>query len=240
MSLNYNWLHLSKGDEKLFIPDVFETELKSVMSQDQLEKFKATMKVSKEEFDKELPEVLEEEVVTGVLKFIETHEKKSIVESFEKEIEDMSTEIEARRDEPRPKRTRRSPRNSSRSKSKKVDKVTQSIDSEETTEEKFRELMKEVTGRIKKIKFEKDDHKLYSDVNGQVDSLLFEAIREINQIKKTLKQKFERSQKAVKAGGSTSRRGTRRTSRDRGDTDLRIKKSNSVFSKDQLTDDDQK
>lgn len=78
----------------------------------------------------------------------------------------MSTEIEARKDEPRPKRTRRSPRNSSRSRSKRVDKVTQSNDSEETTEEKFRELMKEVTGRIKKIKFEKDDFKLFSDVNG--------------------------------------------------------------------------
>lgn len=84
MSLNYNWLHLNKGDEKLFIPDVFETELKAVMSQGELERFKSTMKVSKDEFDKELPDKLEEEVITGVLKFIEKHEKKSIVEIFEK------------------------------------------------------------------------------------------------------------------------------------------------------------
>jgi hypothetical protein len=79
-----------------------------------------------------------------LLKFIEENEKVSVTDVLEEAIEEMNKELEARKSEPRPpkKKSPKSPRASSKSGS---------------TEDKFRDLMKEIKARIGTIKFTKDD-----------------------------------------------------------------------------------
>jgi hypothetical protein len=127
----------------------------------------------------------------------------------------MSKEIESRKGEPRPsKPKKKSPRTSSKS--------------SYSTEEKFRDLMKEVKGRISAIRFTKDSHQLYGETQNDIDNLLHEATSEILDMKKLTKERFMRAQ-GGKAGG-------RRGNRSRGDSksDLRAKKVDSVFSKDMI------
>lgn len=148
-----------------------------------------------------------------LLKFIEENEKLSVVDVITEEIEEMNKELESRKNEPRPPKTKKkSPRPSRSSLS---------------TEDKFRELMKEVKGRISAIRFSKDSHQLYGETQNDIDNLLHEATSEILDMKKLTKERFLRAQ-GVKGSG--------RRNRSRGDTksDLRAKKVDSVFSKDMI------
>lgn len=83
-------------------------------------------------------------MLDDLLKFIEENEKANVVDVLEKAIEEMSKELEARKDEPRPPKSKRvrSPKASSKSSS---------------TEAKFRGLMREIKDRIGTIRFLKDD-----------------------------------------------------------------------------------
>ena len=127
----------------------------------------------------------------------------------------MSKEIESRKNEPRPsKPKKKSPRNSVKQNSL-------------STEEKFRDLMKEVKGRISAIKFSKDSHQLYGETQNEIDNLLDEATSEILDMKRLTRERFMRAQ-----GGKGV---AKRRNRSRGDSksNLRaVKKVDSVFSKD--------
>ena len=84
-------------------------------------------------------------VMEDLLKFIEENEKACVVDVISEAVEEMSKELESRKNEPRPPKTKKkSPRVSSRSAG--------------STEDKFRDLMKEVKGRISAIRFTKDSH----------------------------------------------------------------------------------
>ena len=124
----------------------------------------------------------------------------------------MNKELESRKNEPRPPKTKKkSPPRSSKS----------SL----STEEKFRELMNEVKTRISAIRFTKDSHQLYGETQNDIDNLLHEATSEILDMKKLTKERFLRAQ-----GG----KGRRNRSRGDSKSDLRAKKVDSVFSKDMI------
>ena len=161
-----------------------------------------------------------------LFKFIKEHEKLDVTDVLEKAIEEMNTELEARKDEPRPKRN-------SEKKKKASPKRASANRNEGTTEDKFRDLMKEVKGRIGGIKFSKDDFKLYSDTQQEVDALLQEATKEILDIKRYTQDRFEKVQR-----GGQRRRSNVRKPRDDSRNDLKVKKSGSVFSKDVIHDRD--
>ena len=153
-------------------------------------------------------------VMEDLLKFIEENEKACVVDVITEAIEEMNKELESRKNEPRPpKAKKKSPRTARSSLS---------------TEEKFRELMKEVKGRISAIRFSKDSHQLYGETQNDIDNLLHEATSEILDMKKLTKERFMRAQGGKRASG--------RRNRSRGDSksDLRAKKSDSVFSKDMV------
>jgi hypothetical protein len=73
---------------------------------------------------------------------------------------------------------------------------------------------------------------LYSDTQQEIDALLYEATNEIHDIKKLTQERFERVQK----GRSGGRRSNSRRSRDDSKNDLKMKKPESVFSKDVIHD----
>lgn len=66
---NYITIH-DKEAEKFCIPEDFEDELKEVMTAEFFPKFAAAIKSSKEEFEKELPDHVTEQVVEKLLKFV--------------------------------------------------------------------------------------------------------------------------------------------------------------------------
>jgi hypothetical protein len=98
---------------------------------------------------------------------------------------------------------------------------------EDTTEDKFRDLLKEMKGRIGGIKFFKDDFKLYSDTQQEVDDLLQKPTKEILDIKRFNQDRFEKVQRGGQGRGSNVRK-----PRDDSRNDLKVKKSGSFFSKD--------
>jgi hypothetical protein len=61
----------------------------------------------------------------------------------------------------------------------------------QTTEERFRDLIKEVHDRVHKIEFKKEDWKTYSEVQSEIDNFLDEATTEVMAIKNGLKRRFD-------------------------------------------------
>ena len=51
-------------------------------------------------------------------------------------------------------------------------------------EQKFKDLARDIRARIGKLRFEQDDFKQYSEVQFQLDTLLFETADEVKLIKK--------------------------------------------------------
>lgn len=147
LCISNNWIVCKKEDDKRFIPLKFEAKLKTILGDGCLAGISAALKMTNAEVGDHIHKNVESKSVEGLLKFIEEHEKVSISDVLEKAIEEMNTELEARKDEPRPVRNKkRSTQTSPR------DRVS-SKKSQMTTEEKFRDLMKEVKGRIGAIKF---------------------------------------------------------------------------------------
>lgn len=101
----------------------------------------------------------------------------------------------------------------------------------------FKDMIAQIKKRISGIKFLKDDFQVFSEVQGQIDLLLFDANSELHQIKKTIKKKFEYAQKNAapsrpKRNVRRTRRSGRRDSAEQGRSNERkTGQSNSVFSK---------
>jgi hypothetical protein len=226
LCISNNWIVAKKEDDKRFIPSKFEAELKTILGEDCVKGISEAMKMSNAEVVDHIHKEVKPKSMEKLLKFIKEHEKLDVTDVLEKAIEEMNTELEARKDEPRPKRNpekkkRASPKRGSANRN------------EGTTEDKFRDLMKEVKGRIGGIKFSKDDFKLYSDTQQEVDALLQEATKEILDIKRFTQDRFEKVQR-----GGQGRRSNVRKPRDDSRNDLKVKKSGSVFSKDVIHEGD--
>jgi ribosomal protein S7 len=107
-----------------------------------LQKISDAMKMTNTEVSSHVHKEIKPEVIENLLKFIEDNEKANVIDVLEQAIEEMSKELEARKDEPRPPKKKKSPAASSKS---------------SNTEAKFRNLMKEIKDRIGNIRFTKDN-----------------------------------------------------------------------------------
>lgn len=104
-------------------------------------------------------------------------------------------------------------------------------DQGKTTEQRFRDLIREVQQRVSSIKLEKDDYQTYSEVQSEVDNFLDEATTEIMAIKNGLRKRFENVQSGKgdykrKAQAKQKQRKPRATRKANEDGD----NQNSVFS----------
>jgi len=102
----------------------------------------------------------------------------------------------------------------------------------------FKEMIAQIKKRISAIRFLKDDFQVFSEVQGQIDLLLFDANSELHQIKKSIKKKFENAQQKnaepekPRRNARRARRSGRRDSDDqKRSNERRNGQSNSVFSK---------
>jgi len=101
----------------------------------------------------------------------------------------------------------------------------------------FKDMIGQIKKRISTIRFAKDDFQVFSEVQGQIDLLLFDANSELHQIKKSIKKKFENAQRNAEPSRPsrnarrTRKQGRRDSNEQRRSKDGRNGQSNSVFSK---------
>lgn len=138
---------------------------------------------------------------------------------------------------------------SSSKKAKKPKKPkTREAPQKNSTEDRFRDLIKEVQKRVDEIELKKGDFQTYAEVQNEVDAFLSEAVADILAIKASLKKRFDAAQAgrtasrgAQSSSRSKSRKPRTRASSRRSPTDAEpaaTKKAanagNSVFSTDQI------
>lgn len=152
----------------------------------------------------------------------------------------MTTEIDKMRGE---QKSRKSILNKEKvavekDKKEKVAKKAKKINTEDagkTTEQRFRDLIREVQQKVSQIKLEKDDYKTYSEVQSNVDTFLDEATTDIMAIKNGLKRRFENIQAGKgdvkrRNGSGNNRNNKPRKPRNGKNADGKGDNQNSVFS----------
>lgn len=150
------------------------------------DKISKALKATKpEEALDELPASVDNKVVKGTLDFLEKHEKKEVISKLEAELENLTKTIDGMREDLKNQRaeaTKKEPTQQKKDKKEKQPKAKKET-KEMSTEDRFRSLIKEVRDRVEGIKLTKDDFKTYSDVQGEIDSFMSEAVTDILAIK---------------------------------------------------------
>jgi len=181
----HNWVHLGREDDRYTIPTVSKPTLEKILGKDLYDKFQEALRAKKDQIDEILPKQVEASKLNGVAKFVKDNEKVMVIEVLEKAVNQMKDELQERKGE---KNQKPKPKSSSAKKDKGSPKnAKDKKKSDLTAEEKFKDMIGDVRSRLRTIKFAKDGHKQYSEVQSQLDSLLFEATDEIQKMKKNLK-----------------------------------------------------
>jgi len=234
---------LDRNEDKQVYPKKFATDIESALgSQAVIDAFAKALKAEKaEESTSLLPAKIDATVTKKVTTFLEKHDKSEITSKLEKELEVMSTDIDKKREDLKAKRaeiakTRAKPEARASSKDKpaaKKSKKAKNDDVTASTEERFRDLIKEVNSKVSRIQLTKDDFRTYSDVQTEVDSFLSEAINDILGIKQNLKKRWEDIQagRKRKEKRNPSRQPRPRTRKDSDHAEKTEGGQQSVFSK---------
>ena len=169
-SLTYNFINLEKEDDKAVIPTDFSDELKQVLTQANFSKFSEAFKGPKEDFEKSLPEKVEKAVVDRLVKFVQAKESDHINARYEKELADLTTQIDARKSEPRPKQVRKrkdsnvsADKNKSSAKKGSKKSASPKSQKDENLEDQMSSLLRKINDKSRFIKLKKDDFESYSD-----------------------------------------------------------------------------
>ena len=230
LAITYNWINIKEGP-KAVIPDKYAKEVKALVGDKIFEAYETAIKGSVKDLEKTLSDDVDVKVIDSVVSYVDKHDKVDVVDILEKTCNDLTEEIEARKDEPRPKRSSSQKKRAKEAKAKKSAKESKKAAAPPAEpEEQFKAMMRGVKDRIAKIKFEKGDFQTYSDVVAQIDVLQAQSNREIANIKNTLKKRFDASQGAAK--GRSESQGSRKPRARRPRAKSGEDKSASVFSKD--------
>ena len=167
-SLTYNFINLEKDDDKAVIPTDFSDELKQVLTDANFDKFSAAFKGPKDDFDKELPESIEKSVSDRLIKFVQAKESDHINGRYEKELSELTIQIDARKSEPRPKQVRKrkdstTSADKEKTSSSRKPKKGSPKDEDESLEDQMTSLLKKINDKSRFIKLKKDDFESYSD-----------------------------------------------------------------------------
>lgn len=115
-----------------------------------------------------MPESIEKSVSERLIKFVQAKESDQINARYEKELADLTAQIDARKSEPRPKQTRkRKDSTTSKDKSSASKKGSKKSGSpkahDESLEDQMSSLLKKINDKSRLIKLKKDDFESYSD-----------------------------------------------------------------------------
>lgn len=183
------------------IPAKYSDEIDSIFEEDKsaLEKLKKGLKAeSMKESIKEIPDELNEKIVSGFSEFIQKFDQGDTIKHLESSIPEWVNQIKQKRLDLKklkgPKKASKPQKSKKKNQNKPVSEPSSS--SEVPVEERFREMVKEVKQRVFSVNLKKDDFKNYSDIQRDIDSFLNEAVSEILSIKNNLKAKFDKIQNA--------------------------------------------
>ena len=198
-----NWIHEAKEFDRYTIPDAVKTALEKLIGADLVTKYQEALRAKRDEVAQILPkeDQLEESKWKAVVTYVQHNEKAMVVSVLQKAIAEMKQELESRKDEQQPKRVAKKQSESLPSKT-----VWSSDEFLPKPEQKFKDLASDIRARIGKLKFEPDDYKQYSEVQFQLDTLLFETADEVKLIKKSLKKQFDEAQNPSSPKKMRSRR----------------------------------
>lgn len=154
----------AKETELFTVPADFESELQEVLTKDNFDKFVSAISKSKDEFEKELPEQVSEQVVSKLLKFVQVKETNFITSKYETKIKELTEQIDSKtkeRDAIQPPRERansqKRQRNPRQRRNSKEDSDSSSL------EDRLQDILKEVSKRSDSVRFAKDDFESFSE-----------------------------------------------------------------------------
>ena len=248
--ITYNFITSeTKQESYLSIPDDFKADLKSLLSEETLNKFLAAMEGKVEDVVSTLPGEFNDGQVKKIVDFIDSKDEDAIIKRLKKEIDSLSAEFEVLKAAKKAKEATSESKASKKKKKeapKKAANVTSSKESRSKSKTKdaafcaetmFKDMISQIKKRVNTIRFQSDDYQIFSEVQGQIDLLLFDASSELHRIKKDIKKRFESAQKnAEPARGARNGRRVRKTGGRDSDSQKRSRsrrneKGNSVFSK---------
>lgn len=247
--ITYNWIALEgKKESYLFVPDDFAADLKALLSEESLKKFLAAMEGPVADVVTTLPAEYDDAQVKRITTFIDDKDKDAIIGRLKKEIDSLSAEFEVLKAAKKASSETKASKTKKKDAPKKAANVTSSKESRSKSRSKakdpafcaetmFKDMISQIKKRVSSIRFERDDYQVFSEVQGQIDLLLFDASSELHRIKKSIKAKFENAQKKAESvrasrNGGKGRRSVRRDSdSQRRSRSRRNGEPNSVFSK---------
>lgn len=198
-----------KDDNRQEIPEKYMKEIETLLGNKAVfDQFKNAMKAeTAEDSIKQLPNEITEDIVTALVAFIDKHDQEEIIKVLNNELTEMTTEIDKMRGDQKSRKSilnkeKVAVEKDKKEKTAKKQKKINTEDAGKTTEQRFRDLIREVQQKVSQIKLEKDDYKTYSEVQSNVDTFLDEATTDIMDIKNGLKKRFEN----IQAGKGDARR----------------------------------
>lgn len=214
--ISYNTIEMvDRNEDKQVFPSKFEADLKSILIGDVaiIGAFQDALKAddAKESINA-LPAKIDEKSIKLLNEFLDKKEGVEVLQKLEAKLDSLTKDIDAQREDLQVKKAdlaAKQPKKEAEPAARKAKKEKKSGDSDKSTEERFRTIIQEINQRVTNIKFEKDDYKLYSEVQGEIDCLVSEAIQDIQKIKTNLKKRFE----TVQSGKSQAKTRKRSTSR---------------------------
>lgn len=175
------------------MPKKYIKEVETILgNKANFEKFQKALKAENVDTSiKELPDSINEGAVTGLVDFIGKHDQDEIIKVLNNDLDKMTTEIDKMRSEQKAKKIIKKEKNYQQAVVQKKPRAIMDDSHGKTTEERFRDLIREVHDRVHKIELKQDDWKTYSEVQQEIDNFLDEATTEILAIKNGLKRRFE-------------------------------------------------
>lgn len=203
-SLTFNQINLSREDNKATLPAAFEKDLKKILTEENYNKFDETFKVRGQDFAQSLPASLDKSIVEALIKFVQDNENEHINARYEKDLAELTSQIDGRKGEAASKE--------GQSQRKKVS--TDHNRDEDSLEDQMTTLLKKINNKARFIKLQKDDFEAYSNAQAQFDLLFDDVAMEIMKMKKNLRVKFNKVQKGDQGRGEG--RGEERSRGSRG------------------------
>lgn len=231
------------------MPDNFKSDFKSLLTEDNLKKFVSAMEGKVEDVVTTLPAEFDDARTKKIIAFIEEKDKDLIIDKLKKEIDSLSAEFEVLKVAKKASSDTKASKPKKKEASKKAKNIISNKDEKKSrsksksreepfcAETMFKDMITQIKKRISAIRFESNDYRVFSEVQGQIDLLLFDTSSELHRIKKSIKTKFENAQKNAESARPArnprkERRSRRRDSEEqRPSRNRRDGQTNSVFSK---------
>lgn len=179
-----------------------------------MDKFLAAMKGKIDEVEGNLPAEFNDAKVQKIIAWVEEKDQTNIIDKLKKEIDEISAEYEILKakaqSEPKPPSVKKQ----SSEKKKNILSKPENSKSKNggfSAETMFKDMISQIKNRIRSIKFRQNDFQTFSEVQGQIDLLLFDANTELHAIKKSITKKFDN----VQAKDAPAKKNVRRMRRPR-------------------------